>query len=144
MARKSARRPLKKDNSQDELMLAFLRNEGFEHTRDYVQRGRDLKGVSTQQLKERWVAAFKQMAATLSPQRRPIDPPIRLDIESELSIRGEEPPLHEVKPELEAFQRAAKEAIDKLLADPQRAQDVNDELTTDVEEFVRSSKHRSS
>jgi hypothetical protein len=63
----------------DELMLAFLRNKGFEHTREYVQRGRELKDLPSRDLKERWVVAFRQMAVTLSRD----DPPIRMDIESE-------------------------------------------------------------
>jgi hypothetical protein len=137
---KNRRKKSPERDETDELMLAFLRNKGFEHTREYVQRGRNLKEVPSRELKERWVAAFKQMVATLGRN----EPPIRMDIESELSIRGEDPPFDEVKSEFEALQGAVAQATDELRANPEGFKTANDEIAAEVEEFARSSKSRSS
>src|SRR5262245_53686741 len=56
---------------------------------DYLNRGRYLAGVSTEKLKEDWIAKYREWAKDI---KAPQDHRSRFDIEAELDLRGEEIP----------------------------------------------------
>jgi hypothetical protein len=77
------------DNDEDRAMKAWLKNKDFEHLDKYVQAGRKFRDLETEEIKQQWIAAFKTWSADFRN-----DPPVRLDLEAELRIRGD--PLRSV------------------------------------------------
>jgi hypothetical protein len=61
-----------------------------------------------------------------------------LDIESELTIRGEEPPHDAAKAEREIVRRTVADQFDRLKSDPQRLAEFNEGLVEDMLEFFDS------
>jgi hypothetical protein len=120
----------------DEEVLAFLEHQQFLRLEDYVKRGRDLVGVGTDDLRDRWVAEFKTWAA--APQA--VSPGARGDIEGELALRGERPPLDLVKDEFEAIRAACRAKLAQLMGDPLALARAERNLTVEIVEFSQSGK----
>jgi hypothetical protein len=86
------------DNYENELVLAYLQNQRIEALEAYLKRGRQLADIDDQELNRRWIVAFKTWAAEVaagfqSGHRE------RLDLDSELMLRGKEPPFESVAEE---------------------------------------------
>jgi len=92
----------------------------------YLQRGRYLAGVSTPELKSKWLAMFRQWAKNL---KAPQDHQARQDIEAELDLRGEELPT-------DAY-REFSAAVKRALAEPMTAAE-QQRADAEYAEFLRS------
>ena len=81
---------------------AWLLNELFEQTRDYLTRGRRFETRRFEQLNEEWANAFRQFV------RLDVGPYLRdmADAGAELRLRGAEFPTHLVTAEVEQLQAA--------------------------------------
>jgi hypothetical protein len=76
---------------------AWLQNELFEQTRDYLIRGRRFETQRLDRLNEEWANAFRQFVTLrIGPHLRDMD-----DAGAELRLRGEEFPTHLVMSEVE-------------------------------------------
>ena len=120
-----------------ETMLAFFENKRMDATADYLRRGRHLAEVDIDELNARWIACFKDYAANFGTghNHRP-----REDIESEMQVRGLQPPFESVAEEFAAVIAASKAQADRLLRDPVRLAQKEREITADLEAFQRSFK----
>jgi hypothetical protein len=121
----------------DEELSAFLENQQFLRLEDYVKRGRDLVGMDTGDLKDRWIIEFKKWVAT---RPRYTDQRAREDIEGELALRGEQPPFDLVKDEVEALRVASRAAMDQLRRDPLALARAERNVAAAMVEFSQSSK----
>jgi hypothetical protein len=77
---------IKKDD-----VLGYLQSSRIDRAAAYAQSGRKHASLSLDDLNLAWVMAFREMAA------RPVDPDIRdlhNDYDSELELRGVDPPYH--------------------------------------------------
>jgi hypothetical protein len=126
-------------SEEEDEMAAWLENQSFEHAQDYIQRGRNLVGVPTPEIKARWVAAFKVWAANWHREQ---NRELRADLEAELSIRKDRPPYKSVKNEMDSLKNAAKEAMLYLESDPRRFQEVERDLRAEFDHFAESQKTR--
>jgi hypothetical protein len=119
-------------SAEDILMRAWLQHMKLEQMRKYLQAGRCHKALPTEALKERWIKAIKQWSRDVRS-----DPPVRVEIECELSIRHEELPIRAVLGELETIKKAAQEARGDFRADPSRLQKLRDKMHCDLVELQR-------
>jgi hypothetical protein len=120
-------------------VFRFLENRRIERAEDYVKRGRALEKLGEVELEQRFVAAYRRLAAepANAETRRLTD-----DIDAEYLLRGKELPYGLVSTELEAFTAAANAVIQKLRGDPVELDRVNRELEDDIEAFEE--EHRRS
>src|SRR6266542_1547207 len=93
---------------------AFMAHEAMMKRRDYLQRGRPLASVDTDELKGQWVAAFREWVQDTEVPR---DHRARRDIEAELDLRGEDLPAALVVEE----SRRLEEKIQEVINDPVRS-----------------------
>ena len=84
----------------DALPEAWIQNELFEQTKDYLKRGRRFERLRVDQLNEEWAKAFRQFVRRqASPYSHDLD-----DAGAELRLRGTEFPTHLVTQEVEQLQ----------------------------------------
>jgi hypothetical protein len=114
----------------DKLVDAWLKNKGIEDTKKYVQQGGRFKDLTIEELKSLWVAAFGLFATTFK------DGPDRLDLESELALRGEKIPYELVKTEHEALINKARAYGVMIEQDPTLLARFED-LAEEMDEFER-------
>jgi hypothetical protein len=131
--RKPTKRTKRRPDVVDDVMLAYLSNQGLQNTLAYLKRGRPLSNESTESLKEHWVACFKRWAANWQDKT---NEPLRDDIEAELGLRKQEPPYKAVKKEKDALIAAAERAYDILKSNPDRLAEVESDLKRDLIEFI--------
>jgi hypothetical protein len=83
---------------------AWLQNELFEQTRDYLTRGRRFERMRGDQLNEEWAKAFRQFV------RLSVGPHVRdmADSGAELRLRGAEFPTHLVTSEVGQLEAAIR------------------------------------
>lgn len=76
---------------------ALLQTIQMNETAAYLSRGRAFATMSTEEVRRRWIVAFKHWATSISGpnEAREMD-----DLNAELRLRGVEPPLEAVLPEL--------------------------------------------
>ena len=98
----------------DKLVDTWLRNKEVEHTKKYVEQGRRFKDLPLTNLISLWVAAFDRFASKFN------DGPDRLDLKSELILRGEKIPhdLVEVQHK-KALIRKAREVGEMITRNPE-------------------------
>jgi hypothetical protein len=132
-------------DTQEDLVLSYLRNQGLEEAEDYVKRGRSLSKVDAGELKDRWVYAIRRMAAAAqSGQREPrVNRRHRADLEAELLIRKVDLPYDAVKKELEGLMSAAEAVVKALRREPLRLSQVEAELQADLSAFKAKGKRSS-
>jgi len=125
-------------DSDDDVLLAYLRNQELECAEDYLRRGRHLAKVPIERLNERWVVAFKKWVQhTRIREREPSDSRVeRNDIEAELLIRQMKAPFDLVKNEIRELKAAATAVVAELQRDPARWAKVEEELLEDFAEFL--------
>ena len=119
------------------LTYAWLQNKPLELAQDYLARGRRYAGLPTDEVKTRWVAAFREMVADLrAPERQQA----AQDLEAELTLRKEDVPYDLVRTELESFSAAAMAAIQRLRQDPERFARIDREIMQQIAAFYSSTK----
>jgi hypothetical protein len=123
----------------NEMLLAYLKNEGMDATADYMRRGRHLANVDIGELNAQWIASFKDWVANLG-QGQEYDQRPREDIESEMQVRGLQPPYESVAEESAVIKAALKTHGDDLMRDPVRSMQTERELRADLEAFQQSIK----
>jgi len=125
-------------DSDDDVLLAYLRNQELECAEDYLRRGRHLAKVPIERLNERWVVAFKKWVQhTRIREREPSDSRVeRNDIEAELLIRQMKAPFDLVKNEIRELKAAATAVVAEFQRDPARWAKVEEELLEDFAEFL--------
>jgi hypothetical protein len=99
-----------KADLENELVLAYLQNQRIEALEAYLKRGRQYADIDDQELNRRWIAAFKIWAAAAaagvqSGHRE------RLDLDSEIALRGREAPFESVTEECRVLQAVAKAQV---------------------------------
>src|SRR5262245_28004185 len=127
------------ENSDDQdPVLAWLNNQSLEHAEAYARRGRHLRGIETEELKRRWIELFRHWAVVAPRQR--VDHTERMDIEAELSMRGDALPDDEVAEARAALVQASMEAAATLDLDPERKMALERELRDEIHQFLDASK----
>ena len=129
-------------DTEKDLVLTYLRNQGLEDTENYIRRGRSLSKVDAGELKDRWVHAFRRMVAAAQSHQREskLNRRDRADIEAELLIRNVDLPYDAVRKEMQAFFSAADAAVKHLRRDPSRVLDVEAGLQADLSAFKEKGK----
>lgn len=98
----------------------------------YVARGRKFKDRPAEELADLYVIAFQRWAA------EPTDADalaVHNDLGAEYSIRGVEPPIERVKPELESMAQRAVQAVADMT--PEQRQNMNDRLYEDFDDLAK-------
>ena len=116
---------------------AWIENKPLEQAQAYARRGRRYADLPTDELKERWVAAFRRMVDDVrdtSLQREPND------LEAELTLRQEQPPFERVRKEMDAFTAAAVAALELLKRDPAKFAKADQEVMNEIAAFRKSAK----
>ena len=113
----------------DDTAWAFVQNERLEQTKDYVGRGRAFVALDLDDLKARWVEAFRAFVADIDGD----DGIVRMyDLEAEIRLRGAEPPHERVEAEQAAFDR---EMDEWQAEDPGAWDEVAEQVVQDVVDF---------
>ena len=123
------------DDDIAKLTRAWIENKPFEQAQLYARRGRRYENVPTEEVKERWVAAFKRMVGDVrdtSLQREPND------LEAELILRQEQPPFARVREEMDAFTAAAVAALEILKRDPEKFAKADRDVMREIAAFRQS------
>jgi hypothetical protein len=121
------------------LTRAWIENKPFEQAQAYARRGRRYEGLTTDEVKERWVAAVKRMIANVRDTSLQGEPN---DLEAELTLRQEQPPFERVREEMDAFTAAAVAALQILKRDPERFAKADQDVMNEIAAF-RTSAHGS-
>ncbi len=125
------------DDDITKLTRAWIENKPLEQAQAYVRRGRRYADLSTDEVKERWVTAFRRMVADVrdtSLQREPND------LEAELTLRQEQPPFERVRQEMDAFTAAAVAALELLKRDPERFARADQEVMNEIDAFRKTAQ----
>lgn len=121
--------------NEDELKAgvhSWLAENQMQDVRNYVSRGRSFESASIDQLNSEWVALMRDWAADPRQSKNPR----RTDIESEMTLRGLEPPYKLVKDELDTITRVAADAME----DMDEAE--KEKLNTEIMDFIAEEKAR--
>ena len=125
--------------SEDEILnrdiRAFSRSQAIDRTEDYVRRGRGFAAAESGRLKEQWVAVYRKWCGEVrnfALQRE------ANDIESELSLRGEEAPIGRVVDEMHALADALKRELAKL--DPEQLKRMGQKMLDELEDYRRRAR----
>ena len=125
--------------SEDEILnrdiRAFSRSQAIDRTQDYVKRGRPLATADAALLKEKWVEAYRKWCREVRNydlQRE------ANDIESELSLRGEEVPIDRVVAEMHALADALKQELSRL--DVEQLKRMGETMLAELEDYRRRSR----
>jgi hypothetical protein len=90
---------MKETDDHGPLADAIIASDAMEQTARYLQGGRYLGSLTTDQLKDAWTAAFKTWFASRSAEdARRMD-----DASAELGLRNEQPPFETVQAEANAM-----------------------------------------
>jgi hypothetical protein len=115
-------------DAESEKLTEFL---AMKRMARYLERGRYLAGVGSPELKRRWLSISRKWARDL---KAPLDHRLRQDIQAELELRREEPPVDiELCRQFRAAIKAAR-ADPEMQPDPDR---FNPDFDPDFEEFLR-------
>lgn len=116
---------------------AWIENKPLEQAQAYVRRGRRYAHLSTDEIKERWVTAFRRMVGNVRDTSLQSEPN---DLEAELTLRQEQPPFDRVRQEMDAFTAAAVRALELLKRDPQRFAEADRQVMDEIAAFRNSAK----
>ena len=127
--------------SEDEIMnrdiRAFSRSQAIDRTQDYVKRGRPLAAVEAATLKEQWIATYRRWCRDVRNYDLQRD---ANDIESELSLRGEEVPIDRVVGEMQALAEGLKQELLKL--DAEQLKRMGETMLAELEDYRRRARSR--
>jgi hypothetical protein len=125
------------DDDIAKLTQAWIENKPLEQAQAYVRRGRRYADLPTDEVKERWVVAFRRMVSEVrdaSLQREPND------LEAELILRQEQPPFERVRKEMDEFTAAAVAALELLKRDPEKFARADQEVMNEIAAFQKSTR----
>lgn len=125
------------DDDITKLTRAWIENKPLEQAQAYVRRGRGYADLPTDEVKERWVAAFRRMLGDVrdtSLQREPNE------LEAELTLRQEQPPFERVRKEMDEFTAAAVAALELLKQDPEKFAKADQEVMNEIAAFRKSTR----
>jgi len=124
-----------------EEMMGFLQSCRVDQVAAYVKGGQRYSNLPLDVLEEKWVAAFRAMAAN------PSDDELRAhhtEYDCEFELRGLGPPYDLVSEEMEAVRVAATAAIEFIMKnEPERFDEINKEIETDLAKFREKIRNRS-
>ncbi|HTP84554.1 MAG TPA: hypothetical protein VMQ11_16505 [Alphaproteobacteria bacterium] len=123
------------DDDITKLTRAWIENKPFEQAQLYARRGRRYEALPTDEVKERWVVAFKRMVGNVRDASLQRDP---TDLEAELILRQEQPPFERVHEEMDAFTAAAVTALEILKQDPERFAKADQDVMREIAAFRQS------
>jgi hypothetical protein len=116
---------------ENERIVAYLQNRQFEAVEDYVGRGRQFADIDDKELDRRWIAAFKiWVAAAIAGVQN--DHRERLDLDSEIALRGREAPHDSVVKEWQVLQIIIAAQVSK--------QEVREKLKNTAQEILEFEK----
>jgi hypothetical protein len=113
----------------DNATRAFLENERFEQTRDYLRRGRPYAGLALVDLEARWVAAFRDFAADIGDD---VDLVRMFDLEAEHRLRGLGLPEELVEEEQAVLDRGMEDWLEN---DPKSWDEMADSVFEEIVDF---------
>lgn len=96
----------------------YVENDLIADIADYLKRGRGLRSVASKILKRRWTVLFKEVSEGDAAHETE-----RYDIEAELALRAEHPPMERVGREFRALLRKADAAYRSCRANPRLTAD---------------------
>jgi hypothetical protein len=125
------------NDPETKLMLAHLENKRIEYASEYARRGRPFADVAAESLQGGWLLAFRAWATSARDGQK-YDRRALEDMEAEMYLRGNDPPLHLVKEQVEMLVAASKRSTDGLMRDPKRLRQLEQELGEDLAVFAQS------
>jgi hypothetical protein len=81
-------------DDQNKLLHGLIDNRSVEQAENYIRRGRRLARKDDAYLKHAWIGAMKLWSVNLA---NAVDHELREDLQSEMLLRGYEPPFESVK-----------------------------------------------
>jgi hypothetical protein len=124
-----------KDEAED-MATGFLQSQKVDWTANYIARGQKFGAMPQGQVEGEWLASMKAMG----------DDPFNKanrdwnnDAESELSLRGIEPPIAAGKDDMDRFLAASRKRVEDLMADPVERARVEKLLIKDLKAFGEQS-----
>jgi hypothetical protein len=120
-----------------ELMLAHLENKRIEGATAYARRGRPLAAMSDEDLHRDWLLAFRAWAASERDGKK-CDHRAQEDMEAEMYLRGNDPPLNLVKEEITTLRVASERRMDQFNRDPKKLLELDQQLSEDLAAFAQS------
>jgi hypothetical protein len=118
---------------KDPEMQAYLQSLRLEATADYVRRGRLLAEIDDEELRGRWVGLFRSWVMTDFGAGH--DHRQREDVESELQLRGKDPPFDRVPDEMAAMSERSKSRTDAMLRNPELAERLAQKINVELAAF---------
>ena len=108
----------------------FLASQQTDDAADYASRGRVFKPLTDQQLAEKWVSTFRDMADAPDDQALRA---LETDLRSEFRLRNIEPPHEQIKSEMDRLVAHLSSRFEKLERDdPDRFTEMNEEMEQDI------------
>jgi hypothetical protein len=125
------------DESLNRDVRAFSRSQAIDRTEDYVKRGRPFAAIDAATLKDQWVEAYRKWCRAVRNYELQRE---ANDIESELSLRGEEVPIDRVVAEMHTLADALKQELLKL--DVTQLKRMGETMLAELEDYRRRSRAR--
>jgi hypothetical protein len=122
---------------ETKLMLAHLENKRIERATEYARRGRLLELVPDEDLSREWLLAFRAWAAS-ERGGQTYDHRALGDIESEMCLRGCDPPLNLAQEEIKILREASERRRHQLERDPKKHMEFERKLSEDLAAFAQS------
>lgn len=123
------------DDFDPRMVDVWLANKQLEAIKAYVQAGRRFGTLATNEIKDKWIAAFKTYAAS----HFRLDHQDRADLECELSIRSEQLPTEAIQEEFETLKRFARHAKQRVDDNPELLDNFQD-IADDIEDMKREAQ----
>jgi hypothetical protein len=120
-----------------DLMLAHFENKRIEAATAYAQRGRPLAAMSDEDLHRDWLLAFKAWAASERDGKK-CDHRTQEDMEAEMYLRGNDPPLNLVKEEITTLRIVSQRRMNKFNRDPKKLLELDRQLGKELAAFAQS------
>lgn len=126
----------KKNSPEDLDMEAFLASKTFDQMSDYSQRGRKYRALSDERLVQSWQTIWDQLVLDpLNLERRNS----QVDLASEFSLRGQEPPWKLVEKQIDKFLAASDRALKQLRDEHSGTEEwANKSINDDLQAFLAS------
>jgi hypothetical protein len=112
---------------------SWLQSREVDEAADYARRGRAHVSLSDVELVEQWKAAFRAYVANFRSQKARA---AECDLKAELQLRGQEPPLAEVKEDMDKLCNAAVESVREMEKSPDAYKAMNEGIASDLAEFI--------
>jgi hypothetical protein len=125
------------DESLNRDIRAFSRSQAVDRTEEYLRRGRPLAAEDAAALKERWIATYRKWCGEVRNYELQRE---ANDIESELTLRGEEVPIDRVVSEMHRLAEALKQEL--LALDAEQLKRMGETMLAELEDYRRRARAR--